>query len=72
MGRTGRITYNAQLTPVQIAGTWVRRATLHNASYILSKDIRIHDYVRVKKAGDIIPEVIGVDLSRRQASRCQV
>ncbi|AHF58233.1 NAD-dependent DNA ligase LigA [Spiroplasma eriocheiris] len=58
VGRTGRITYNAQLEPVRIAGTIVKAATLHNASFIIDKDIRIGDDVKVKKAGDIIPEVI--------------
>ncbi|AXK50793.1 NAD-dependent DNA ligase LigA [Spiroplasma alleghenense] len=58
IGRTGRVTYNAQLEPVQIAGTTVRAATLHNADFIISRDIRIGSMVKIKKAGDIIPEVI--------------
>lgn len=58
VGRTGRITYNAKLKSVQIAGTTVQAATLHNADFILNKDIRIGSEVKLKKAGDIIPEVI--------------
>ncbi|ALD66024.1 NAD-dependent DNA ligase LigA [Spiroplasma cantharicola] len=58
VGRTGRITYNASLEPVQIAGTTVQAATLHNADFIIQRDIRIGGEVKVKKAGDIIPEVI--------------
>ncbi|ASZ08918.1 NAD-dependent DNA ligase LigA [Mesoplasma chauliocola] len=58
VGRTGKITYNAKLKPVQIAGTTVSAATLNNAEYIIAKDLRINATVKVKKAGDIIPEVI--------------
>ncbi|WP_338985300.1 NAD-dependent DNA ligase LigA [Spiroplasma endosymbiont of Diplazon laetatorius] len=58
VGRTGRITYNASLEPVQIAGTTVQAATLHNADFILQRDIRVGGKVKIKKAGDIIPEVI--------------
>ncbi|BDU67430.1 MAG: DNA ligase [Candidatus Tyloplasma litorale] len=58
IGRTGRVTYNAQLSGVQLAGTWVQRATLHNADYIKDLDLRIGAQVKVKKAGDIIPKVI--------------
>lgn len=66
VGRTGRITYNAVLEPVRIAGTIVRAATLHNADFITERDIRIGDDVQVKKAGDIIPEVINYVVERRQ------
>ncbi len=66
VGRTGRITYNAVLEPVRIAGTIVRATTLHNADFITERDIRIGDYVQVKKAGDIIPEVINYVVDRRQ------
>ncbi|WP_342268974.1 NAD-dependent DNA ligase LigA [Spiroplasma endosymbiont of Aspidapion aeneum] len=59
IGRTGRVTYNAVLEPVIIAGTTIRSATLHNAEFIISRDIRINSAVKIKKAGDIIPEVIG-------------
>ncbi len=68
VGRTGVLTPNAVLEPVQLAGTTVSRATLHNRDYILSRDIRIGDTVFVRKAGDIIPEVLGVDMSKRPAS----
>ncbi len=65
IGRTGKIIPNAVLDPVYIAGTMVARATLNNEDFIVSRDIRIGDFVRVRKAGEIIPEVIDVDLSRR-------
>ena len=58
IGRTGMITPNAVLTPARIAGTTVSRATLHNEDYITNKDIRIGDEVIIRKAGDIIPEVV--------------
>lgn len=66
VGRTGVLTPNAVLTPVRLAGTTVSRATLHNADFIDEKDIRIGDTVYVRKAGEIIPEIIGVDLSKRK------
>lgn len=65
VGRTGIITPNAVLDPVYVGGTMVSRATLNNEDFIISRDIRIGDYVRVRKAGEIIPEVVEVDLSRR-------
>lgn len=58
VGRTGMITPNAVLKPAVVAGSTVSRATLHNEDYILSKDIRIDDMVVIRKAGDIIPEVV--------------
>lgn len=58
VGRTGMITPNAVLTPALVAGTTVSRATLHNEDYIINKDIRIGDEVIIRKAGDIIPEVV--------------
>ena len=61
IGRTGRVTYNARLTPVRLAGTIVSNATLHNLDYIRELDIKLGDTVFVKKAGDIIPKIIGVD-----------
>src|SRR5690606_5230166 len=60
VGRTGVITPVAELVPVQISGSLVSRATLHNEDYILAKDIRIGDHVLVHKAGEIIPEVLNV------------
>ncbi len=58
VGRTGRITPNAVLEPVRVAGTSVSAATLHNEDMIQTKDVRIHDTVIIRKAGDIIPEVV--------------
>lgn len=58
VGRTGRITPNAKLTPVQLAGSTVSAATLHNEDMIIQKDIRVNDQVVIRKAGDIIPEVV--------------
>ncbi len=65
VGRTGKITPNAMLEPVRVAGSTIRKATLHNEDYVLSKDIRIGDVVVIQKAGDVIPEVVKVDLGRR-------
>ncbi|MBE2913734.1 NAD-dependent DNA ligase LigA [Anoxybacillus flavithermus] len=58
VGRTGVVTPTAILQPVRVAGTIVQRASLHNEDYIREKDIRLGDYVIIKKAGDIIPEVV--------------
>ncbi|MBU5593894.1 NAD-dependent DNA ligase LigA [Amphibacillus sp. MSJ-3] len=60
VGRTGVVTPTALLEPVQVAGTTVQRASLHNEDYIMEKDIRLNDTVVIKKAGDIIPEVVRV------------
>ena len=65
VGRTGVVTPTANLSPVQLAGTTVSRATLHNVDYIAEKDIRIGDTVIVYKAGDIIPAVLHVVDSKR-------
>lgn len=65
VGRTGVVTPTANLTPVQLAGTTVSRATLHNVDYIAEKDIRIGDTVVVYKAGDIIPAVLRVVEAKR-------
>ena len=67
VGRTGAITPVANLEPVQLAGTTVKRATLHNADQIELLDIRIGDMVYVEKGGEIIPKITGIDLSARQA-----
>lgn len=66
VGRTGAITPVANLAPVQLAGTIVKRASLHNADQIEKLDIRIGDTVFVEKGGEIIPKIIAVDLSLRQ------
>ena len=66
VGRTGKIIPNAVMEPVIISGTTVSRATLNNEDFIVERDIRVGDFVMVRKAGEIIPEVIGVDLSRRE------
>lgn len=65
VGRTGVLTPVAELAPVQLAGTTVSRATLHNADEIARKDVRIGDTVIVEKAGEIIPAVVGVNLEKR-------
>ncbi|KGR72485.1 NAD-dependent DNA ligase LigA [Streptococcus phocae subsp. salmonis] len=65
VGRTGVVTPTANLTPVQLAGTTVSRATLHNVDYITEKDIRVGDTVVVYKAGDIIPAVLRVVHTKR-------
>lgn len=66
VGKTGTITPVAELEPVQLAGTTVSRASLHNAEEIERKDIRVGDWVVVEKAGKIIPHVVRVELHRRQ------
>jgi len=65
VGRTGAITPVANLEPVLLAGTTVRRASLHNADQIELHDIRINDYVFVEKGGEIIPKIVGVDTTLR-------
>lgn len=65
VGRTGAITPVANLEPVQLAGTIVKRASLHNADQIEKHDIRVGDTVYVEKGGEIIPKILGVDLSKR-------
>ena len=65
VGRTGVLTPKAVLTPVRLAGTTVTNATLHNQDFITEKDIRIGDTVLVQKAGEIIPEILSVDLTKR-------
>ena len=65
VGRTGAITPVANLAPVQLAGTTVKRASLHNADQIALLDIRVGDTVLVEKGGEIIPKVVGIDLTKR-------
>ncbi|MGM9522096.1 MAG: NAD-dependent DNA ligase LigA [Oscillospiraceae bacterium] len=67
VGRTGVLTPKAVLEPVRLAGTTVTNATLHNQDFIAEKDIRIGDTVLVQKAGEIIPEVLSVNISKRPA-----
>ncbi len=68
VGRTGQVTPNAVLDPVHIDGSLVSRTTLHNEKNVLEKDIRIGDYVFVRKAGDVIPEVVKVVTEKRKTS----
>ena len=65
VGRTGKITPNAVLEPVRVAGSLVARATLHNEDFINDKGLKIGDYVVIRKAGDVIPEVVRPVLERR-------
>ena len=65
VGRTGAVTPVANLEPILLAGTTVKRASLHNADQIEKLDVRIGDYVYVEKGGEIIPKIVGVDLTRR-------
>ena len=65
VGRTGKITPNAIFSPVHVAGSLVSRATLHNEDYCKSKDIRVGDIISIRKAGDVIPEVVRVLKERR-------
>lgn len=68
VGRTGVVTPTAVMDPVQLAGTTVRRASLHNADLILTKDLRLGDTIKIHKAGDIIPEVLSPLLDLRPVS----
>jgi DNA ligase (NAD+) len=72
VGRTGAITPVANLTPVLLAGTMVKRATLHNADQIALLDIRISDTVVIEKGGEIIPKIVGVDTSKRPVNSIPV
>ena len=65
VGRTGQITPNAVLDPVIVAGSTISRATLHNEDYVNEKDLKIGDIVSIRKAGDVIPEVVEVKKERR-------
>ena len=65
VGRTGQITPNAVLEPVIVAGSTISRATLHNEDYVIEKDLKIGDIVSIRKAGDVIPEVVEVKKERR-------
>ena len=72
VGRTGAITPVANLEPVSLGGTIVKRASLHNADQIEKLDVRINDLVFVEKGGEIIPKIVGVDLSARTADTLPV
>ena len=67
VGRTGVLTPKAVVKAVRLAGTTVTNATLHNQDFITQRDIRIGDTVLIRKAGEIIPEILEVDLSKRPA-----
>ena len=66
VGRTGKITPNAIFSPVHVDGSLVSKATLHNSDYCIDKDVRVGDTVSIRKAGDVIPEVVEVKLERRK------
>ena len=66
VGRTGKITPNAIFNPVHVAGSLISKATLHNEDYCIEKDVRVGDIISVRKAGDVIPEVVEVKLDRRK------
>ena len=66
VGRTGAVTPVANMEPVQLAGTVVKRASLHNADIINQLDLHLGDYVYVEKAGEIIPQIVGVDVDARE------
>ena len=68
VGRTGVLTPKAVVRPVRLAGTTVTNATLHNQDFISERDIRIGDTVHIRKAGEIIPEILDVDLTKRPAN----
>lgn len=65
VGRTGKITPNALFSPVHVAGSVISKATLHNEDYCLDKDVRVGDVISIRKAGDVIPEVVEVQKERR-------
>ena len=65
VGRTGKITPNAIFSPVHVAGSVVSKATLHNEDYCIDKDVRVGDVISIRKAGDVIPEVVEVKKERR-------
>ena len=69
VGRTGKITPNAVLEPVRVAGSTVQRATLHNEDFINEKGLMVGDYVVLRKAGDVIPEVVRPVIERRDATQ---
>ena len=68
VGRTGQITPNAVLEPVIVQGSTIRRATLHNEDYVINKDLKVGDIVSIRKAADVIPEVVRPILERRDGT----
>ena len=71
VGRTGQVTPNAVLEPVRLMGSIISRATLHNEDYVLAKHIKIGDVVSIRKAGDVIPEVVEVKKDRRNGTEIE-
>ena len=71
VGRTGQVTPNAVLEPVRLMGSVISRATLHNEDYVLAKHIKIGDIVSIRKAGDVIPEVVEVKKDRRNGTEIE-
>ncbi len=71
VGRTGQVTPNAVLEPVRLMGSVISRATLHNEDYVLAKHIKIGDIVSIRKAGDVIPEVVAVKKERRKGNEIE-
>ena len=72
VGRTGKITPNAVLTPVRVSGSMIARATLHNEDFMVLKDLHIGDQVWIRKAGEVIPEVVQVDSTKRLKNAVKV
>ena len=72
VGRTGKITPNAIFSPVHVAGSLISKATLHNEDYCLAKDIRVGDTISIRKAGDVIPEVVRVITERRNGTEKKI
>jgi len=72
VGRTGKVTPRARFSPVVVAGSTVTYATLHNADFIKEKDIRLHDKVIIKKAGDVIPAVVSVVTAERSGTEAEI
>lgn len=68
VGRTGKITPNAIFSPVHVAGSLISKATLHNEDYCITKDVRVGDTISIRKAGDVIPEVVRVLKERRNGT----